>query len=67
MKYIKTAKKYANDVKIESLKIVWPDKKYLINSTLMICGILLVVSLCLLCIDFLSNKLIASLLRIRLW
>lgn len=64
MKYLQEVKKYMQDVRLESSKITWPDKKYLINSTLMICGILLISSLCLLCVDFLSNKLILSLLKI---
>ncbi len=56
-------KKFIEEVKVEFLKIVWPDKKMTLGLTGVVVVLTIVISLYLGSVDLLLGKLVASFLR----
>lgn len=56
-------KKFVEEVKVEFLKIVWPDKKMTLGLTGVVVVLTVVISIYLGSVDLLLGKLIASFLR----
>ena len=67
MKYISTLHQYYKDVKAESTRVSWSDRRYVITSTIMVCIVVFIASLCCLFVDFGANKLVSALLKIKLF
>ncbi len=56
-------KKFVAEVKIEFLKIVWPDKKMTLGLTGIVIALTVVISIYLGTVDLLLGKVVASILR----
>ena len=56
-------KKFIEEVKVEFLKIVWPDKKMTLGLTGVVVVLTIVISIYLGSVDLLLGKLVASFLR----
>jgi len=56
-------KKFVEEVKVEFLKIVWPDKKMTLGLTGIVVALTVVVSIYLGAVDLLLGKVVASILR----
>lgn len=56
-------KKFIDEVKVEFLKIVWPDKKMTLGLTGVVVALTVVISIYLGSVDLLLGKLVASFLR----
>lgn len=56
-------KKFVEEVKVEFLKIVWPDKKMTLGLTGVVVVLTVVVSIYLGSVDLLLGKVVASFLR----
>lgn len=56
-------KKFVAEVKVEFLKIVWPDKKMTLGLTGIVVALTVVVSIYLGTVDLLLGKVVASILR----
>jgi len=56
-------KKFVEEVKVEFLKIVWPDKKMTLGLTGVVVVLTIVISIYLGSVDLLLGKLVASFLR----
>jgi preprotein translocase subunit SecE len=56
-------KKFAAEVKVEFLKIVWPDKKMTLGLTGIVVALTVVISIYLGTVDLLLGKVVASILR----
>ncbi|MEK7580071.1 MAG: preprotein translocase subunit SecE [Patescibacteria group bacterium] len=54
---------YIKNSRIELKKVVWPDRRKLLNHTLLVIGISLVVAFFLGLIDFALNKLLQIILK----
>ena len=64
---ISKIKKFYDEVKIEASKITWPDKSYMLSSTLMVCVVVLISSLACLLLDFSVSSVISFLLKVKLF
>ena len=56
-------KKFVAEVKVEFLKIVWPDKKMTLGLTGIVVALTVVISIYLGTVDLLLGKVVASILR----
>jgi preprotein translocase subunit SecE len=56
-------KKFVEEVKVEFLKIVWPDKKMTLGLTGVVVVLTVVISIYLGSVDLLLGKVVSSLLR----
>ena len=56
-------KKFIEEVKVEFLKIVWPDKKMTLGLTGVVVALTVVISIYLGTVDLLLGKVVASILR----
>ena len=56
--------KFYDQVKQEALRVVWPSKKELSSSTLIVVGVLLVFSIFFLVLDYSIYSVVHALLRI---
>ncbi len=56
-------KKFIEEVKVEFLKIVWPDKKMTLGLTGVVVVLTIIISIYLGSVDLLLGKLVASFLR----
>ena len=56
-------KKFVAEVKVEFLKIVWPDKKMTMGLTGIVVALTVVISIYLGAVDLLLGKVVASILR----
>ncbi len=56
-------KKFVAEVKVEFLKIVWPDKKMTLGLTGIVIALTVVISIYLGTVDLLLGKVVASILR----
>jgi len=56
-------KKFVAEVKVEFLKIVWPDKKMTLGLTGIVVALTVVISIYLGTVDLLLGKVVASVLR----
>ena len=56
-------KKFIEEVKVEFLKIVWPDRKMTLGLTGVVVALTVVISIYLGTVDLLLGKVVASILR----
>jgi preprotein translocase subunit SecE len=56
-------KKFVEEVKVEFLKIVWPDRKMTLGLTGVVVALTVVISIYLGTVDLLLGKVVASILR----
>jgi len=56
-------KKFVEEVKVEFLKIVWPDKKMTLGLTGVVVALTVVISIYLGSVDLLFGKIVATFLR----
>lgn len=67
MNYVSALYQYYKEIKAEGKKVAWCDRRYVVSSTIMICIVVLIASLCCLFVDYGANKLVSALLKIKLF